>query len=77
MENLKRVREIKARMERHLLSVQWLVYRLYRDQGIEINRSGLSHILSGERISGEQTEKVINSCEAILDAYEEYYKEGA
>lgn len=78
MKNLERVREIKAKLERHCLSVQWLVIRLYTDHGLEVNRSGLSHILSGERITGEQTVKVIDACEAVLSAYEGYYaKEGA
>ena len=78
MKNLERVREIKATLERHCLTVQWLVVRLYNDHGLEVNRSGLSHILSGERISGEQTEKVIDCAEQVLTRYEENYKkEGA
>ena len=78
MKNLERVREIKAKLERHCLSVQWLVVRLYIDHGLEVNRSGLSHILSGERITGEQTERVIGAAEKVLDRYEDLYrKEGA
>lgn len=78
MKNLERVREIKAKLERHCLSVQWLVYRLYADQGINVNRSGLSHILSGERVSGDSTENIITACEAVMGKYESLYKkEGA
>lgn len=77
MKNIERVREIKAKLEKNFLSVQWLVYRLYVDQKLSVNRSGLSHILSGERVSGEQTELVICACEAILDRYEEHYKKEA
>jgi hypothetical protein len=79
VKNMERVREIKAKLERHFLSVQWLVWRLYADHGLSVNRSGLSHILSGERVSGEQTVTVIEACEAILDHYESVYtkKEGA
>ena len=78
VKNLERVREIRAKLEKHCLTVQWLVYRLYADHGLAVNRSGLSHILSGERVSGEQTETVINACEAIIDKYESHYKkEGA
>ncbi len=73
MKNLEKAREIRAKLERHCLSVQWLVYRLGADQGINVNRSGLSHILSGERVSGEQTEKIIAASEAILSTYEAYY----
>ena len=73
MNKIDRVREIRAKLNRYVLSVQWLVYRLYRDHGIDISRSGLSHILSGERVNGEQTEYTINACEAILAAYEEAY----
>lgn len=78
MKNLERVMEIKTKLERHCLSMQWLVYRLYADQGINVNRSGLSHILSGERVSGNTTEAVITACEAVIGKYESLYcKEGA
>lgn len=77
MKNLERVREIKAKLERHCLSVQWLVIRLYTDHGLAVNRSGLSHILSGERISGEQTERVIDCAERVLARYEECYRKEA
>lgn len=73
VKNFERVREIRAKLERHCLTVQWLVGRLYADQGLEVNRSGLSHILSGERISGEQTERVITACECVLNKYEATY----
>lgn len=78
MKNLERVREIRAKLEKHCLTVQWLVYRLGADMGMNVNRSGLSHILTGDRVSGEQTEAVIAACEAVLDKYESNYKkEGA
>ena len=70
VKNFERVREIRAKLEKHCLTVQWLVGRLYADEGLEVNRSGLSHILSGERISGEQTERVITACECVINKYE-------
>ena len=69
---------IKARLTQHCLTGQWLVSHLYSEQGVEISTTGLSHILSGQRLVGEQTEKVIESAEKVLDRYEGHYaKEGA
>lgn len=59
------------------LKIQWLVYRLYADHGLSVNRSGLSHILSGERVSGEQTETVIKACEEVMRKYEDTYRKEA
>lgn len=73
MSKIEKVRTIRAKLEQHCLSVQWLTYRLYADHGLEVNRSGLSHILSGERITGEQTEKVIDAAEAVINKYETLY----
>ena len=78
MSKLDSVREIRAKLDRNYLSVQWLVYRLFRDHGLDISRSGLSHILGGERTKGERTEQIIDACEQILAAYEAVYnREGA
>ncbi len=77
MSKIERVKMIKARLTQHCLTVLWLVSHLYSEHGIEINKTGLSHILSGERISGEQTEKVIDCAEKVLDRYEEFYKKEA
>ena len=75
---IERVKMIKARLTQHCLTVLWLISHLYSEHGIEINNTGLSHILSGERTNGEQTEKVIVCAEKVLDRYEEFYKkEGA
>jgi hypothetical protein len=73
MGKIDRVREIRAKLNKYVLSVRWLVYRLYRDHGIDISCSGLSHILSGDRVNGDLTEYTINACEQILAAYEEVY----
>ena len=78
LSKMERVKMIKARLTQHCLTAQWLVSHLYSEYGVEISPTGLSHILSGQRVVGEATERVIESAEKVLDRYEEHYKkEGA
>lgn len=78
MSKIERVKMIKARLTQHCLTVQWLISHLYSEHEVEISTTGLSHILSGQRLVGEQTERVIECAEKVLDRYENFYKkEGA
>lgn len=78
MSKFERVKMIKARLTQHNLTVLWLISHLYTEHGIEIDKPGMSHVLNGDRLVGEKTERVIECSEKILDRYEEYYKkEGA
>lgn len=77
MPMIQRTTNVKARMTMHCLSARWMILRLFRDHGIDVDKASFSRILAGERISGSKPEQVVTACEAILDAYEDYYKEGA
>lgn len=78
MSNLDRVSEIKAKLDKYYLSVRWLIYRLFRDHGIDVSMSMLSHVLRGDKIGGPRSEEIIEACEQILAAYEAVYnREGA
>lgn len=70
---IQRATQVKARMTQHCLSSQWLILRLFRDHGIDVDKATVSRIMSGERLSGGRVEQVISASEAILDAYEAYY----
>lgn len=73
MNRLDRVSEIKAKLDKYYLSMRWLIYRLFRDHGIDVSMTMLSHVLRGDKIGSPRSNEIVSACEQILAAYEEVY----
>lgn len=67
--------KVKSRLAENNLTSQWLMLRLSKDYGIEIDKCNLSMILSGARVGGDRPVQVLTAAEEILDKYESVYKE--
>lgn len=72
---IERAANIKSRMAEHQLTSQWLMLRLSKDFGIEVDKTSLSMILSGARRSGDKPEQVLAASEQILDKYIKIFAE--
>ena len=69
-------RRIKKALARNKLSQEWLIHRLDRDWGIQINYAALSAVLAGKRTIGRRMQRMLWCSDQIIKKYEDFYREG-
>lgn len=70
------VRRIKKALARNKLSQEWLIHRLDRDWGVQINYATLSAVLAGKRAIGRRTQRMLWCSDQIIKKYEDFYRKG-
>ena len=64
--------KVRVMLFRYHLSQLWLMHELEKN-GISVDKSSLSEILTGRRKTGSKTEIVISGALSILERYERCY----
>jgi hypothetical protein len=72
--NEESAKAIKRALARNKLTNDWLIHRLDRDWGIQVNYAHISAVLNGKRAIGPRTQRMLWCAEQIIKEYEEFYK---
>ena len=67
-------RAVKDALERNRLTQKWLIFRLDKDFGIQIQKSVLSEVFEGKRPIGKKMQRMLWCAERVIEEYESFYR---